>query len=202
MEYFMVPAQKVPSLQHFRKTEKDVIGGLCRYVQVARASRSTRSSAAYYCEKPSVLGGAHAPRQHASSCSLCYCVHDPLAGPLWELVGVKCCPCTPIRSSDRFCSHPGARPAVLYGIFECEIDVFCGEQTQTTWLRGHHAAYPAPRRIPFALCILVLPPATPVSPIGCSDLRATSYTRVGWKVKERGWLCFSGSGATLLRYCG
>lgn len=36
MEYFMVPAQKVPSsLQHFRKTEKDVIGGLCRYVQVA-----------------------------------------------------------------------------------------------------------------------------------------------------------------------
>ncbi|XP_067089052.1 transcription factor AP-4 [Osmerus mordax] len=29
MEYFMVPAQKVPSLQHFRKTEKDVIGGLC-----------------------------------------------------------------------------------------------------------------------------------------------------------------------------
>lgn len=32
MEYFMVPAQKVPSLQHFRKTEKEVIGGLCRYV--------------------------------------------------------------------------------------------------------------------------------------------------------------------------
>lgn len=28
----MVPAQKVPSLQHFRKTEKEVIGGLCRYV--------------------------------------------------------------------------------------------------------------------------------------------------------------------------
>lgn len=41
MEYFMVPAQKVPSLQHFRKTEKDVIGGLCRYVQVTRASRNT-----------------------------------------------------------------------------------------------------------------------------------------------------------------
>ena len=34
MEYFMVPAQKVPSLQHFRKTEKEVIGGLCRYVCV------------------------------------------------------------------------------------------------------------------------------------------------------------------------
>lgn len=32
MEYFMVPAQKVPSLQHFRKTEKEVIGGLCRCV--------------------------------------------------------------------------------------------------------------------------------------------------------------------------
>uniref|UniRef100_A0A452QME1 Transcription factor AP-4 n=1 Tax=Ursus americanus TaxID=9643 RepID=A0A452QME1_URSAM len=30
MEYFMVPTQKVPSLQHFRKTEKEVIGGLCR----------------------------------------------------------------------------------------------------------------------------------------------------------------------------
>ena len=34
MEYFMVPAQKVPSLQHFRKTEKEVIGGLCRCVYV------------------------------------------------------------------------------------------------------------------------------------------------------------------------
>lgn len=32
MEYFMVPTQKVPSLQHFRKTEKEVIGGLCRCV--------------------------------------------------------------------------------------------------------------------------------------------------------------------------
>uniref|UniRef100_A0A8B9KHG6 Uncharacterized protein n=1 Tax=Astyanax mexicanus TaxID=7994 RepID=A0A8B9KHG6_ASTMX len=32
MEYFMVPAQKVPSLQHFRKTEKEVIGGLCSEV--------------------------------------------------------------------------------------------------------------------------------------------------------------------------
>ncbi len=35
MEYFMVPAQKVPSLQHFRKTEKEVIGGLCRYVRAS-----------------------------------------------------------------------------------------------------------------------------------------------------------------------
>lgn len=39
MEYFMVPAQKVPSLQHFRKTEKDVIGGLCRYVWVPQCLR-------------------------------------------------------------------------------------------------------------------------------------------------------------------
>ncbi|RMC17851.1 hypothetical protein DUI87_05518 [Hirundo rustica rustica] len=29
MEYFMVPAPKVPALQHFRKSEKEVIGGLC-----------------------------------------------------------------------------------------------------------------------------------------------------------------------------
>lgn len=28
----MMPTQKVPSLQHFRKTEKEVIGGLCRCV--------------------------------------------------------------------------------------------------------------------------------------------------------------------------
>ena len=31
MEYFVVPAQKMPSLQHFRKSEKEVIGGLCRW---------------------------------------------------------------------------------------------------------------------------------------------------------------------------
>ncbi|XP_070617658.1 transcription factor AP-4 isoform X2 [Erythrolamprus reginae] len=29
MEYFVVPAQKGPPLPHFRKTEKEVIGGLC-----------------------------------------------------------------------------------------------------------------------------------------------------------------------------
>ncbi|XP_068606302.1 transcription factor AP-4 [Brachionichthys hirsutus] len=34
MEYFMVPAQKVPSLQHFRKTEKEVIGGLCSLANI------------------------------------------------------------------------------------------------------------------------------------------------------------------------
>lgn len=32
MEYFMMPTEKIPSLQHFKKTEKDVIGGLCRCV--------------------------------------------------------------------------------------------------------------------------------------------------------------------------
>ncbi|KAM9315271.1 transcription factor AP-4-like isoform 1-T1 [Pholidichthys leucotaenia] len=29
MEYFMMPTEKIPSLQQFKKTEKDVIGGLC-----------------------------------------------------------------------------------------------------------------------------------------------------------------------------
>ncbi len=32
MEYFMMPTEKIPSLQQFKKTEKDVIGGLCRCV--------------------------------------------------------------------------------------------------------------------------------------------------------------------------
>lgn len=32
MEYFMMPTEKMPSLQQFKKTEKDVIGGLCRFV--------------------------------------------------------------------------------------------------------------------------------------------------------------------------
>lgn len=141
MEYFMVPAQKVPSLQHFRKTEKDVIGGLCRYVQVARASRSTRLFAAYYCEKPSVLGRTRTKATCFILLALLLCTR-PTRGPLWELISVKCCLYTPIRSSESFCSHPGTRPSVLFGIFECEIDVFCGEQTQTTWLRGHHAATP------------------------------------------------------------
>lgn len=32
MEYFVVPTQKVSSFQEFRKSEKEVIGGLCRCV--------------------------------------------------------------------------------------------------------------------------------------------------------------------------
>lgn len=160
MEYFMVPAQKVPSLQHFRKTEKDVIGGLCRYVQVTRASRNTLYSLVIIAGSH-LFWGSHALHRrrrgnmlHPAALLLCT---RPTRGALWELISVKCWIYTPIRSSGSFHSHPGSRPGVLFGIFECEIDVFCGEQTQTTWLRGHHAATPLPRRIPSALFILVLP---------------------------------------------
>ncbi|XP_068607301.1 transcription factor AP-4-like [Brachionichthys hirsutus] len=34
MEYFMMPAEKIQSLQHFKKTEKDVIGGLCSLANI------------------------------------------------------------------------------------------------------------------------------------------------------------------------
>ncbi|KAK1886409.1 Transcription factor AP-4 [Dissostichus eleginoides] len=34
MEYFMMPTDKIPSLQHFKKTEKDVIGGLCSLANI------------------------------------------------------------------------------------------------------------------------------------------------------------------------
>lgn len=160
MEYFMVPAQKVPSLQHFRKTEKDVIGGLCRYVQVTRASRNTLYSLVIIAGSR-LFWGAHALHRrrrgnmlHPAALLLCT---RPTRGALWELISVKCWIYTPIRPSGSFHSHPGSRLGVLFGIFECEIDVFCGEQTQTTWLRGHHAATPLPRRIPSALFILVLP---------------------------------------------
>lgn len=34
MEYFMMPTEKIPSLQHFKKTEKDVIGGLCSLANI------------------------------------------------------------------------------------------------------------------------------------------------------------------------
>ncbi|XP_054460229.1 transcription factor AP-4-like [Anoplopoma fimbria] len=34
MEYFMMPADKLSSLQHFKKTEKDVIGGLCSLANI------------------------------------------------------------------------------------------------------------------------------------------------------------------------
>lgn len=42
MEYFMLPAQKVPSLQHFRKTEKDVIGGLCSLANIPLTPETAR----------------------------------------------------------------------------------------------------------------------------------------------------------------
>ncbi|XP_068583602.1 transcription factor AP-4-like isoform X1 [Cebidichthys violaceus] len=34
MEYFMMPTDKIASLQHFKKTEKDVIGGLCSLANI------------------------------------------------------------------------------------------------------------------------------------------------------------------------
>ncbi|KAL6102926.1 tfap4 [Pungitius sinensis] len=40
MEYFMVPAQKVP--QHFRKTEKEVIGGLCSLANIPLTPETAR----------------------------------------------------------------------------------------------------------------------------------------------------------------
>ncbi|XP_075996430.1 transcription factor AP-4-like isoform X2 [Genypterus blacodes] len=42
MEYFMVPAQKVPSLPHFRKTEKEVIGGLCSLANIPLTPETAR----------------------------------------------------------------------------------------------------------------------------------------------------------------
>lgn len=44
MEYFItsVPAQKVPSLQHFRKTEKEVIGGLCSLANIPLTPETAR----------------------------------------------------------------------------------------------------------------------------------------------------------------
>ncbi|XP_077591004.1 transcription factor AP-4 isoform X3 [Stigmatopora nigra] len=42
MEYFMVPAQKVPNLQHFRKTEKEVIGGLCSLANIPLTPETAR----------------------------------------------------------------------------------------------------------------------------------------------------------------
>nr|XP_033819650.1 transcription factor AP-4 isoform X1 [Geotrypetes seraphini] len=42
MEYFMVSAQKVPPLQHFRKTEKEVIGGLCSLANIPLTPETQR----------------------------------------------------------------------------------------------------------------------------------------------------------------
>lgn len=74
MEYFMVPAQKVPSLQHFRKTEKEVIGGLCRYVSSTRA----QPSCVYYCYYKTYVWRARTRRWGNMLELICYCVHDPL----------------------------------------------------------------------------------------------------------------------------
>ncbi|KAJ8246210.1 hypothetical protein GJAV_G00264980 [Gymnothorax javanicus] len=41
MEYFMMPAQKIP-MQHFRKTEKDVIGGLCSLANIPLTPETAR----------------------------------------------------------------------------------------------------------------------------------------------------------------
>uniref|UniRef100_A0A3Q2QKM3 Transcription factor AP-4 n=1 Tax=Fundulus heteroclitus TaxID=8078 RepID=A0A3Q2QKM3_FUNHE len=42
MEYFMVSAQKMPPLQHFRKTEKEVIGGLCSLANIPLTPETAR----------------------------------------------------------------------------------------------------------------------------------------------------------------
>ncbi|XP_034782529.2 transcription factor AP-4-like isoform X1 [Acipenser ruthenus] len=42
MEYFMVPSQKLSSLQHFRKTEKEVIGGLCSLANIPLTPETQR----------------------------------------------------------------------------------------------------------------------------------------------------------------
>ncbi|XP_072125677.1 transcription factor AP-4 isoform X3 [Mobula birostris] len=42
MEYFVVPTQKVPSFQDFRKTEKEVIGGLCSLANIPLSQESQR----------------------------------------------------------------------------------------------------------------------------------------------------------------
>uniref|UniRef100_A0A674GGX9 Transcription factor AP-4 n=1 Tax=Taeniopygia guttata TaxID=59729 RepID=A0A674GGX9_TAEGU len=42
MEYFMVPAPKVPALQHFRKSEKEVIGGLCSLANIPLTPETQR----------------------------------------------------------------------------------------------------------------------------------------------------------------
>lgn len=42
MEYFMMPTEKIPSLQQFKKTEKDVIGGLCSLANIPLSPESTQ----------------------------------------------------------------------------------------------------------------------------------------------------------------
>ncbi|KAF3700174.1 Transcription factor AP-4 Activating enhancer-binding protein 4 [Channa argus] len=62
MEYFMVPAQKVPSLQHFRKTEKEVIGGLCsENVQLLSKSSPIRRGDTFTGVRQRLIGAAETP---------------------------------------------------------------------------------------------------------------------------------------------
>ncbi|XP_051878073.1 transcription factor AP-4 isoform X1 [Pristis pectinata] len=42
MEYFVMPTQKVPSFQDFRKSEKEVIGGLCSLANIPLSQESQR----------------------------------------------------------------------------------------------------------------------------------------------------------------
>ncbi|CAG5928900.1 unnamed protein product, partial [Menidia menidia] len=42
MEYFMMPTEKIPSLQQFKKTEKDVIGGLCSLANIPLSPESAQ----------------------------------------------------------------------------------------------------------------------------------------------------------------
>lgn len=87
MEYFMVPAQKVPSLQHFRKTEKEVIGGLCRYVWGTHA----QPPCVYYCCYKAYVWSARTQRRRRGNMLdlICYCVHDPTRGRLWPSITGK-----------------------------------------------------------------------------------------------------------------
>lgn len=86
MEYFMVPTQKVPSLQHFRKTEKEVIGGLCRCVCHARFTRHAVPVIIFIVIiiiitiKSSAESTAHLAMSVLGNTLglMCYCVHDPL----------------------------------------------------------------------------------------------------------------------------
>lgn len=86
----MVPTQKVPSLQHFRKTEKEVIGGLCRCVlllppnpffplqppagQPARAGARVRTHGPRLCPRSPFLATGSA----AVSCARLALPGDPL----------------------------------------------------------------------------------------------------------------------------
>lgn len=181
MEYFMVPAQKVPSLQHFRKTEKDVIGGLCRYVQVARAARrcllvTTARSHLFFVFF--VVGGssAHAPKGNTlhPAFALLLCTRHA-RGPPWETNTRQIAP--PRRSG-----RAGARARTPARVPVCYLAHSRGNRRILLRTNTNHVAArtprccPAARRIPSAPRYprFTPPVASPASPVGCSDLRATS----------------------------